>query len=89
MQVSHMGKVDTSFQDTDHVRQVIGQIRTVGTGAEGDTIVYVIHCLHQPQDILLGIDDTGKAEHTPGRVIGWIAILMSYLLHTGMIALRK
>ena len=68
-QVAYMGKMDSAFQGTDHIGQVIVQVGAVGSGAEGNTVVRVIHHFHHAEDVFLINDDSGEAEYAPGGVI--------------------
>lgn len=68
-QVAYVGKMDSAFQGTDHIWQVIVQVGAVGSGAEGNTVVRVIHHFHHAEDVFLINDDSGEAEYAPGGVI--------------------
>ncbi len=61
--------MNPSFQGTDHIRQVVFQIRPIRTGTEGNTVVRIVHHLHHPQDVLFVDDDSGKPENAPCRIV--------------------
>ena len=64
-----MGEMNSALQGTNHIGKIILQVGAVGTGAEGDTVVGVIHHLHHPQDVGLVYNDSGQAEYTPGGIV--------------------
>ena len=52
------------------------------TGAEGETVVGIIHCREEPLDVLVAVDDTGQSEHGDWRVVGMHAhIDAGFLAH--------
>ena len=59
--------MNATLQRTDHVRQIIFQLGTVGTGTEGDTIMRAVYHLHHTQDIFLINNDTGQTKDAPGE----------------------
>ena len=69
LQVTDMCKVNSSLEGTDHSRQIIIGIGSVGTGAEGHAIMRIVYHAHHALQIWQVNDDARKTEHTPGRII--------------------
>ena len=69
LEVTDMGEVDAALEGTDHIRQIIVEARSIGAGAERDAVMDVIHCMHDLEDVCLVVDDAGKTEDRPSRII--------------------
>ena len=64
-----MGEMDPAFEGTDHIGQIILQICSVGTGAEGDAVVRIVHHFHHAQNVGFVDDDSGQTEHAPCGIV--------------------
>ena len=68
-QVAHMGKVNPSLQRANHIRQIIFQIRPIGTGTERHPIMWIVHHFHHAKYVGLVNDNTRQAKYTPSRIV--------------------
>ena len=69
LKIPDMRKMYSAFKGTDHVRQIVVRIRSIGTRTECHTVMRVIDHLHHPEDIFLAGDDARKPENRPCRII--------------------
>ena len=69
LEVAYMGEVDTALEGADHIRKIIIEARSIGTGAERNAVMDIIHCMHDLEDVCLVVDDAGKTEDGPCRII--------------------
>ena len=69
LQVTYMSKMDSSFQGTDHIRKIIFQVCSVRTGAECNTIVWIIYHFHHSQNVFFVNDDSRKTKYAPCRIV--------------------
>ena len=68
-QVADVRKVNSSLQGTNHIGQIIFKVGAIGSGAEGNAVVWVVNHLHHTQNVCFVDDDTGQSEHAPCGVI--------------------
>ena len=74
LQVTNVSEVNSAFERTDHVREIVLEVGAVRTGAEGNAIVRIVNHLHHAKDVLLvddisGDDSGGKCRRRDGKDI--------------------